>query len=134
MRELQRRVVFGIAAGLVGFAAAMLALGFVSLALFFGLAPLMSAAWAAALTAVIVLVAAALLIAILRLAGANRPAPLARPAVPPGDIAAEIGTLLGQRARGFAGQHTGATILGSLALGFVIGMSPALRDFLRRGL
>jgi hypothetical protein len=136
MGELKRKVAFGLAAGVVGFVAAGGVLGFLSLALFFWLATAMSAAWAAALTALIILVTAAIVIMILRAVGRGRraPQPQPQPASTPGDIAAEIGNLFGQQARGFATRHTGATILGSLALGFMVGVSPGLRDLLRRGL
>jgi hypothetical protein len=133
MRELQRKVAFGFAAGFVAIMAAAGVLGFLSLSLFFWLVISMSAAWAAGLTALIILVTAAIAIVILRLAGNARSAPRPQPAKAPGDIAAEIGNLLGQQTRGIATRHTGATILGSLALGFMIGVSPGLRDLLRRG-
>jgi hypothetical protein len=135
MRELQKRIALGIAAGCIALAAAAVAIGFLSLALFLAFAALMPPAWAAVVTAACVTLAAALIVAILRLAARPRRAPEPRrdAAGDPGDIAMELGSLFGQQAHGFATRHKGATILGSLALGFAIGVSPGLRDLLRGG-
>ena len=135
MRQLQKKVVLGIVAAFVGLAGAGIALGFFTLALFFWLLTMMSAASAASLTALIVLVAAGSIIVIVRLIARARSAP--QPASAggnAGDIAAELGKLLGGEARGFANKNPVATVIGSLALGFMVGVSPGLRDLLRRGL
>lgn len=148
MQALQRKIAFGIAAGLVAFVAALAVVAFLSLSVFFWLAAFVPAPEAAALTAVVVVVVAALTIAILRLFANPRSAPRARshaqsqsqssPQSPqgpdPADIAAQIGSLFGDQARGFASKHKSATIVGSLALGFILGMNPGLRDLFRRGL
>jgi hypothetical protein len=136
VRELQRQVAFGVAAACIGLVAAMIAIGFLAFALFLALASALAPEWAAVLTAASVMFAALLMIVVLRLAARPRRAPDGprEAAAPPGDIAMELGSLLGREAHGFVDKHKGATVLGSLAIGFVIGLSPGLRDLLRRGL
>lgn len=148
MRDLQRKIAFGIAAGLVGFVAALAVVAYLSLSVYFWLAASMPPAEAAALTALVVLIAAVLIVVILRLFATPRSAPRPRTHArsqshsqsqsqqgpDPADIAAQIGTLFGGTAQGFASKHKSATIVSSLALGFIIGMNPNLRDLFRRGL
>lgn len=150
LRDLQRKIAFGIAAGLVGFVAALAVVAYLSLSVYFWLAGSMPPAEAAALTALVVLIAAVLIIVILRLFASPRSAPRTRAHAQSqshshsqsqtqqgpdsADIAAQIGSLLGGTAQGFASKHKSATIVSSLALGFIIGMNPNLRDLFRRGL
>jgi hypothetical protein len=133
VRDIRKTIAFAIAAGLIGLAATAAALGFLGLGLFLWLAPAMPGPLAAFVTALIILAAAATTIAVLRLF-VRRPAPPQQPMGNAGDIAAQLGNLFGEQARGFASRHAGAGILGSLALGFIVGMSPQLRDLFRRGL
>lgn len=135
MRQLQKQIVLGVLCAMIALIAASAAIGFLCLGLFFYFVTLMSAAWAAALTATVILAAAALIIFGLRAISGRRAAPRSQGAnINAGATAEQLGNVLGQEARQFAAQHPGATVLGSLALGFMIGVSPGLRDLLRRGL
>ena len=142
MGEIKRQIVVGVACALIGFVGAMGALGFLSLAVFFWLSPYMGPGWAAALTALIIALAAVLAIVIVRLVMNPRPriAP-ARAAAPPppppsggSDYAAELGAMFAEQAQEFAKRRPITTVVGSLVLGFAVGVSPSLRDAIRRAL
>jgi hypothetical protein len=137
VRALQRQIILGIAAGVVGLIAAAVVIAFLSTAAFYAFAAMMEPHWAALATAGAIALGAALIIVTLRVVARPPRAPAQpgqRASSPQDDIAMQLGSLLGGEARGFATKHKAASIVGSLALGFAIGMSPALRDLLRRGL
>jgi hypothetical protein len=132
VQDIKKRIVFAIATGLIGLVGAAAALGFLFLGLFFWLSEVLTQTAAALVTALIILVAATAAIGIVRLFARQPAAPPQQPMGNLGDIAAQVGNIFGSEARGFASRHAGAGIIGSLALGFIVGMSPGLRDLFRR--
>ena len=114
----------GMAAG-VG----VLALGFLSAALYLALIGPFGAAMAALVTGgVLVAIAALLLLAIklFVLRPLRAPAPSAQPDGPA--AAAKLGEMLGEEGGLLVKRHPGAAMLAALAAGFVVGSSPKTRS------
>ena len=114
----------GVAAGM-----GVLALGFLSAALYLALADPMGAAMAALVTGGVLIAIAALLLLAIKLL-------VLRPRRSPGDAAqpdgpaaaAKLGELLGQEGGLLIKRHPGAAMLAALAAGFIVGSSPKTRD------
>ena len=127
------RIAIGFAMVLIALVAGVIAVAFFAYAVYLALLHLLVGPAAAAITGVVVLAGALLLMGLLRLV--VRPRRRRRggemPSLEECENAAEIGSELGRRIRGIAGAHAGGGLLFALVAGFAMGVSPKLRAFLQ---
>ena len=120
----------GAALTLLGVAAGMgvLALGFLSAALYLALAEPLGPAMAALVTGGVLVAIAALLLLAIKLF-VLRPLRAAEPSAQPDGqaTAAKLGEMLGEEGGLLIKRHPGAAMLAALAAGFVVGSSPKTR-------
>ena len=127
------RIVVALASLVIGLIAGIIALAFLSYAIYLGFLNLVVPPAAAAITAVVIVAAAFLLMAILRLAlrPRRRRRRAAIPSLEECETAAEVGSELGRKLRGMTGANANGGLLAALVAGFAVGMSPKLRAFLQ---
>ena len=128
------RVAMAVAVLLILLIAAVTAIVYFAYAVYLLLAAFVIAPAAAALTGIVVLAGAILLI--VALGAAVRPKrPKEKdersPAMDGYDTAAEVGSLLGRRTRGLLEAHSRGGLVAMLLAGFAVGFSPKLRAVLR---
>lgn len=125
----------GVRLALVGVAAgiAILAVGFLSAALYLALAEALGPPLAAAATGVALIVVAALVLLGIRLSMRGARPPPETQAQPDGRAsAAKLGEMLGEEAAVWTKRHPAASMLAALAAGFAVGSSPKIRSELSR--
>jgi type VI protein secretion system component VasK len=127
------KIAIAFAMLLIGLIGGVIAVAFFGYGVYLALLNVLVAPAAAAITGVVILAGAALLMLILR--AVLRPRHRRRSATIPSleqcESAAEIGTELGRKIRGIAGAHASGGLLASLVAGFALGASPKLRAFLQ---
>ena len=127
------KVAIAFATLLIALIAGVIAVAFFAYAVYLALLSVLVASAAAAVTGVIVLAGAILLVGLLRLI--FRPRRSRRgmeiPSMEQVEGAAEVGSELGRRLRGIAAAHASGGLLAALVAGFAVGVSPKLRAFLQ---
>lgn len=128
------KIAIAFAMLLIGLIAGVIAIAFFAYAVYLALLNVLVSPAAAAITGVVVLAAALVLMGLVRVLFRPR-----RRRVRIADIptleecenAADVGSELGRRIRGLAGASTGGGLLAALLAGFAVGISPKLRTFLQ---
>ena len=127
------KIAIAVAMLLIGLVAGVIAVAFFAYAVYLALLTVLVGPAAAAITGVVVLAAALLLMggirAVFRPKRRRRIADI--PSLQECENAADIGSELGRKIRGLAGASTGGGLMAALLAGFAVGISPKLRAFLQ---
>lgn len=130
--RLIARIAIAFAMLLIGFVAGVIAIAFFAYGVYLALLNVLPGPAAAAITGVVVLAAALVLMAALRLVfRPRRRRVTVFPSLEECENAADVGTELGRKIRGMAGASAGGGLLAALLAGFAVGVSPKLRAFLQ---
>lgn len=126
------KIAIAFAMLLIGLVAGVIAIAFFAYAVYLALLNVLVGPAAAAITGVVVLAAALVLMGLIRAVFRPRRRRVVDiPSLEECENAADIGSELGRRIRGLAGASTGGGLLAALAAGFAVGISPKLRAFLQ---
>jgi hypothetical protein len=133
--RLIARLALALAFVVIGLIAGVVAVAFLAYAVYLALLSVLVPPAAAAITGVVVIAGAGLLLAIVRAIVRPRRRPRGRdgsfPSLEECETAAEVGSDLGRKLRGIAGANSGGGLLAALVAGFAVGVSPKLRAFLQ---
>jgi len=128
------KIAIAIAMLLIGLVAGVIAVAFFAYAVYLALLNVLVGPAAAAITGVVVLAAALVLMGGIRAVFRPRRRRRRRadiPSLEECENAADIGSELGRKIRGLAGASTGGGLMAALVAGFAVGISPKLRAFLQ---
>ena len=128
------KIAIAFAMLLIGLVTGVIAVAFFAYAVYLELLNVLVGPAAAAITGVIILAVALVLMGLMRVI--FRPRRRRRrmsdmPSLEECENAADIGSELGRKIRGLAGAGSGGGLLAALAAGFAVGISPKLRAFLQ---